>query len=201
MIAARYENYGGKSYTSARLNTKGKRQVKYGLIEARIRAPRNRQGVWDPGCWPAFWMLGARSSYWPYCGEIDIFEMTGKDPRQLLGGCFWSDYIPPSSKTCNESEFYTMSGEADDDYHVYSIAWDEKIIRWYVDGTYRLALYHKGLDQYAIPKECQQTFMDYFYMILNVAVGGNWEQVGTPNPANYPQFMEVDWVRVWSRNP
>ena len=199
VIAARCETYGGKSYTSARLNSLQKIAVKYGMIEARIKAPSNAQGVWDAGTWPAFWMMGTRSAYWPFCGEIDIFEMNGKRPTNLVGGVFWDDYLPPASKASNYSKFYAVPWTANSDYHIYSIIWDAQRIYWYVDGVLRFDFDHQGLANWPIPAQCQQTFMNPFYMIFNMAVGGKWDQVGVPNPANYPQFMYVDWVRVWTK--
>jgi beta-glucanase (GH16 family) len=213
VIAARYENYGGKMFTSARLNTKLKVTPTYGMIEARIKAPSNALGVWDQGSWPAFWMMGSRSDAWPYCGEIDIFEMTGRYPRNLVGSVFWSDYISdysvPKNKVPGYPGIYTLPNSASEEYHTYAIVWDDTMIYWYLDGVQRVSYMkvinkteaqqfdHKGLNAHSIPPACQQTFMNPFYMILNIAVGGDWDQVGTPNPANYPQFMYMDWVRVW----
>ena len=80
-ITARNEQYMGKSYTSARILTKGKFEKKYGRIEARIKLPRGK------GLWPAFWMLGANSDTvtWPLCGEIDIMEYLGDKPTEIFG--------------------------------------------------------------------------------------------------------------------
>src|ERR1039458_2321540 len=78
VIEADQESYGGSSYTSARLLTKGKWSWAYGRVEARIKIPRGQ------GIWPAFWMLGTNidSVGWPTCGEIDIMENIGKTSDQ-----------------------------------------------------------------------------------------------------------------------
>ena len=44
IIEAQKESYGGKSYTSARMLTKGKWSWAYGRMEARIKIPRG-QGI------------------------------------------------------------------------------------------------------------------------------------------------------------
>ena len=86
VITVAKETYTGpdrvtRSYTSARLKTKGKFDQAYGRFEARIKIPRGQ------GMWPAFWMLGNDfdQAGWPGCGEIDIMENIGKEPAIVHG--------------------------------------------------------------------------------------------------------------------
>ena len=62
---------------SGRINTRGKKSIKYGKVEVRAKLP---QGDW---LWPAIWMLpeGNDTSTaqgtgvygaWPVSGEIDV---------------------------------------------------------------------------------------------------------------------------------
>ena len=69
------------SYTSARLNTSGKGEWKYGRMEGALIVP---SGI---GTWPAMWMLPTDWSYggWPDSGEIDIMEHVGCDVNQMVG--------------------------------------------------------------------------------------------------------------------
>ncbi len=64
IIQALEENYRGKRYTSARLNTRDKFNQLYGRIEARLQLP------FGQGLWPAFWMLGSNLGEvtWPHSG-------------------------------------------------------------------------------------------------------------------------------------
>ena len=48
-ITARKE---GDGYTSTRITTQGKKEFRYGRMEARLKLPLGK------GVWPAFWMLG-----------------------------------------------------------------------------------------------------------------------------------------------
>ena len=74
-INAVQENFGGKSYSSGRIRSKGNFDFKYGRIEARIKIPKGN------GLWPAFWLLPTENVFgtWPYSGEIDIMENFGQD--------------------------------------------------------------------------------------------------------------------------
>ena len=181
-ITARKENYGGSGYTSARIKSIGLREFKYGRIEARIKLPKGQ------GLWPAFWMLGANfnTAGWPYCGEIDIMEQVSLENR-VHGTVHWdsngyASYGGPSF------EFDTTQ------YHVYAIDWNDQYIRWYVDGTQFHEIYignnAGGTEEFQKP----------FFLILNLAVGGNWP--GYPNDSTpFPSTMYVDYVRVYQDVP
>jgi beta-glucanase (GH16 family) len=179
VITARREAFGGMQYTSARMKTQGKRSWKYGKIEARIAMP-SFQGIW-----PAFWMLGDNigSVGWPACGEIDIMEHVNTGGA-VYGTIHWADqnnvYASYSGNT-------TTSITA---FHNYTIEWDASAIRWYVDGV----KYHEA--NIANSVNGTNEFHNNFFILLNLAVGGNWPGFTVDNNA-FPANMYVDYVRVY----
>lgn len=181
-ITARRELYIGASYTSARILTKGKFEQKHGRIEARIKLPLGQ------GLWPAFWMLGANSDTvgWPECGEIDIMEYLGNQPTKVLGTVHGPGYSGGESI----GKSYTLpNSRFDTDFHIFGIEWGENYINFYVDDV----LYNQ-----ITPADVngEWVFNQPFYIILNMAVGGNLP--GSPNTeTSFPQTMLVDYVRVY----
>ncbi|NPD47508.1 MULTISPECIES: family 16 glycosylhydrolase [unclassified Lentimicrobium] len=182
-ITAKEEVYGGRNYTSARITTQNKFDFKYGKIEARIKLP------YGQGIWPAFWMLGSNinSVSWPACGEIDIMELVGGTNRDNISHStiHWDN----AGQHASYGESYSLSnGIFADDFHVFSVEWDEQSIRGFVDGSqYFVAdITPSGLSE----------FHEDFFIILNLAVGGNWP--GSPNASTvFPQTMQVDYIRVY----
>lgn len=181
-ITAKRELYLGSGYTSAKIVTKGKFEKKYGRFEARIKLP------WGRGLWPAFWMLGSNIDQvsWPQCGEIDIMEYLGNRPTSIFG----TVHGPGYSGGASISKTYTLpNNRFDNDFHVFGIEWGENYINYYVDDV----LYNQ-ITPDDVPGEW--VFNDSFYMILNMAVGGNLP--GSPNSDTvFPQEMLVDYVRVY----
>jgi beta-glucanase (GH16 family) len=185
VIEAREENFGGRAYTSARLLTKNKASWTYGRIEARIKIPRGK------GIWPAFWMLGTNIDAvgWPNCGEIDIMENIGSLPSNLYGTLHGPGY----SGGDGISGTYVLPGGAAlaDDFHVFAIEREENRIRWFIDGQQYFTLTPANL-----PAGKAWVFNAPQFLILNVAVGGNWP--GNPDGSTvFPQRMIVDYVRVY----
>lgn len=181
-ITARQELYMGSGYTSARILTKGKFEKKYGRFEARIKMP------WGKGLWPAFWLLGANSQTvaWPQCGEIDIMEYLGSNPTTVFGTVHGPGYSGANAITKN----YTLpNNRFDNDFHIFGIEWGENYINYYVDDV----LYNQITPQDVTG---EWVFNQPFYIILNMAVGGNYP--GSPNSETvFPQQMLVDYVRVY----
>ena len=95
VITARRQQYLGKAFTSARLNTKGKFESTYGRYEFRAKMPGGA------GLWPALWLLGAdyETNTWPACGEIDVMEMRGQKPGEVLSSLHGPGYSAGASKT------------------------------------------------------------------------------------------------------
>lgn len=189
VIEARAENYGGRNYTSARLLTKDKVSWTYGRIEARIKIPRGQ------GIWPAFWMLGTNIDAvgWPNCGEIDIMENIGSALSRVHG----TVHGPGYAGGAGIGGSYVLPGGASlaDEFHVYAIEWEEDRIRWFIDGQQYFALTPANL-----PAGRAWVFNAPQFLILNVAVGGNWP--GNPDTSTvFPQRMTVDYVRVYEADP
>jgi beta-glucanase (GH16 family) len=188
-IVACREAYQGRQYTSARLSTKGKREQRLGRVEARIKLPVGQ------GMWPAFWMLGANVDVvgWPACGEIDVIECRGQEPTVAIGALHGPGYSAGSALTRTTT---LPGGEGlDQDFHVYAVEWDEKLVTWWVDGQ----RYH-AVSSADLPAGGRWVFDASFVLILNLAVGGTL--VGPPDAATvFPQRMLVDYVRIYEREP
>jgi beta-glucanase (GH16 family) len=190
-IIARKESYSGYNYTSTRIKTQGKFSVKYGKIEARMKLPFGK------GIWPAFWMLGDNISTvgWPQCGESDIMEMIGGSGTSATSNSPLSD-----SKIYGTLHWYTnqhvsaggnyslSSGKFADDFHLIGIVWTAQKIQFYVDNT---IYYTVDISPTAL-----NAFQNKFFIILNLAVGGQWP--GNPdNSTIFPQTYQLDYVRVY----
>ncbi|MEM9822714.1 MAG: glycoside hydrolase family 16 protein [Bacteroidota bacterium] len=182
-IIAREESFNGSPYTSARITTKGKVEQQYGRFEARIQLP------WGQGIWPAFWLLGNNIDEvgWPQCGEIDIMEYRGQDPSTLIGSVHGPGYFAGDA----ESKDYVLPNDRfDTDFHIFGIEWGPDFINYYVDDVLYNQITPDDLDG-------EWVFDHPFYIILNLAIGGNF--VGSPSPETvFPQTMKVDYVRIYS---
>lgn len=187
VIQAQEEAYRGKLFTSARLETKEKVEVQYGRIEARMQIPVGQ------GYWPAFWMLGTNIDEvgWPFAGEIDIMENIGSEPKLIHGTIHGPRYSGGNGMSA--SKRLTTGAEYTDNFHVFAIEWEENEIRWYMDGE----LYHVQTPE-TVPDEW--VYNQPFYMILNLAIGGEWP--GYPGrDTEFPQTLKVDYVRVYGPAP
>jgi len=181
-ITARRELYSGSGFTSARIKTIGLFDQKYGRFEARIKSP------WGPGIWPAFWMLGSNVETigWPQCGEIDIMEIRGQKPDMMNGTLHGPGYSGGSSIT---KTYALENSRFDVDFHLFAVEWGEGYIDFFVDNT----LYQR-LTPATVKGEW--VFDQPFFILLNVAVGGNY--LGFPTDQTpFPQTMFVDYVKVY----
>lgn len=176
-ITARKE---GGGYTSARIKTEDKIELQFGRIDIRAKLPKGQ------GIWPAIWMLGANIDQvsWPASGEIDIMELVGDEPGIVHGTVHYDDGGYKSSTGMKG----LSSGTYADQFHVYTLVWENNQIRWYVDNEE-----FKKLSTSAINNN---PFNAPFFFIMNVAVGGNWP--GNPDQTTeFPQEMVVDYIRVF----
>lgn len=179
--------YGACRYTSARLITKKKFAQKYGRFEARIKIPAGQ------GMWSAFWMLGSNIDEvgWANCGEIDIMENIGREPLTIHGTIHGPNYSGADGigGAFNLPENQRFA----DDFHVYATEWTEKEIKFFVDGNL-----YKTITPNDIPKGKKWVYDHPFFMILNLAIGGNWG--GKPDETSpFPGIMQIDYVRVYKK--
>jgi beta-glucanase (GH16 family) len=190
VIAARAEQYTGpdgvtRSYTSARLQTLHTFQFTYGLAEASIQVPAGQ------GLLPAFWSLGNEAydgpNAWPASGEIDAMEVLGSEPNVLHGTLHgaWPS-LPDGLGGTDESPTPLSAG-----LHVYGVEWLPTKISFLLDGSV-----YKTITPADLPPGSPWPFQHPFFLLLNLAVGGNWP--GAPSPSTpFPAKMIVHWVRVW----
>ncbi len=177
-------SYGTCKYTSARLLTQGLFSQQYGRFEARAQMPTGK------GLWPAIWALGDNISTvsWPACGEIDFMETIGTDIMNDHGSLHMpSSYGPSGTYKLPSGASYA------DAFHTFAFEWEPGTIRFYVDDT----LYETQTS--AVPKGDTWEFDHPFFLLINVAVGGQWP--GSPDSTTtFPQTLKVDWVRVYQKN-
>lgn len=175
-ITGKRENYAGASFTSAKLHSKGKFEFTYGKIEARAKLPT---GI---GTWPAIWMLGTNIEEvgWPACGEIDIMEHRGREMNKIFGTFHYPGHFGDHAdgKTI-------MSKQVDSSFHIYAAEWTPESIRLYTDGV----LVHELKNTKDVP------FHHPFYLILNLAIGGNF--TGPVDPQFESAQFQIDYVRVY----
>ena len=190
----------GNVYTSGRIRTITNDgyvlfSTTYGRIEARIKCP-----IGD-GIWPAFWMLPVDDSIygtWAASGEIDIMEAKGRLPQQFGGAAHYGQSWP--NNTYSNQEYVFEEGTDITDYHLYSIEWEPDEIRWYVDGE----CYFTMTDWYAKNAKGEEygggaPFDVPFYILLNMAIGGNFDPEADTKSTEFPVQMEVDFVRVYHK--
>jgi beta-glucanase (GH16 family) len=179
-IIGRKEPFETAQFTSASLTTDGKYSFTYGKVEARMKLPKGQ------GMWPAFWMLGQNMSSvgWPRCGEIDIMEHINSEDI-LYGTLHWHNEKHVSNGTKIPCKM--------DEFHNYSVEWDNKAVKWFLDGNQ----YHEVsiADSVNSTSELHKPF----YIILNLAIGGNWPK--NPDETTiFPDTVFIDYVRVYQRN-
>lgn len=209
-ITAKKESSGG--YTSARLRTvtedinpatglanTGTKlwAAAYGKVEAKIKMPTGE------GIWPAFWLLPYDSEYgtWAASGEIDIMEARGRIPNEVAGTIHYGGAWPANASSGATYKFNEHGGGSIDDYHIYTIEWDPTEMRWYVDGN----PYSTIKNWYSVESESGNypypaPFDEEFYVLLNMAVGGNFDSGATKNEVYEDGVdMDVDYVRWYQR--
>ncbi|MFW6298526.1 MAG: glycoside hydrolase family 16 protein [Bacillota bacterium] len=192
IIEALHENHEGMDYTSARLWTKPTFDQTYGRFEAKIKLP-----VGD-GLWPAFWMLPQDDVYggWAASGEIDIMEAKGRLPMQSTGAIHYGGSWPDN--TYEHGEYAFPEDRSIADFNVYAIEWEEEEIRWYVNDEHM----HTASSWYTEGHDFPAPFDQDFYLLLNLAVGGNFDDGRMPPDSLFddPVQMEVEYVRVYQKD-
>ena len=185
VIESRKEEYAGAHYTSASVNTLGKREFFRGRIEVRAKIPTGR------GSWPAIWMMGTNipQAGWPECGEIDIMENVGYEPDMI-----YATVHTPGS--VNDPGKVDRGGHIDiadpfSGFHVYAVEWHSDRLDFFVDGekyfTYRKDSRYPDYWRFDRP----------FYLLLNTAIGGNWGGQQGIDDAIFPLRYVIDYVRYY----
>lgn len=188
IIEARNDNWDNKPVTSASLTTKGKRPILYGRIAVRAKIPTGR------GTWPAIWTLGEdiKQTGWPACGEIDILENVGFDPKTIHANIHCKAY----NHTKRTGKGSKITAEAPwSQFHEYAVEWYEDRIEFFFDDT-RYFVFRKESDDPAV-----WPFAEPQYLILNLAMGGGWGGQKGIDDSLYPHRFEIDYVRYYQAKP
>ena len=189
-IAAKAETVGDKSYTSARIKTDDKFSQTCGKFEAKIKLPAGQ------GLWPAFWLLPDDDYYgsWPFSGEIDIMEANGGAAGKTSGALH---YTTTNGVHTYQSRDTSISGFDLTGWHVYSIEWSPTSIKWYVDNNLFMSMTSSQWQTSRAASDNDAPFDKDFYIILNLAVGGQYINHVLPASSFVQAVMEVDYVRVY----
>lgn len=209
-IRAVKEALHGCGYTSARMKTRKRDGTPlftklYGRFEIRAKVP------WGKGLWPALWMLPQGDTYggWAASGEIDLMEIVGQKPHEVLNSIHFGS-TGSEARALITHVHKLPAGSLVSDWHVYSVEWEPGEIRFYVDGVHTATRNHwwscsKLVRADGVPARraadinpWPAPFDQPFYLVMNVAVGGNFP--GLPNPqTRFPAELVVDYVRVYDR--
>lgn len=189
VIEARRERLAGHPYTSAKLQSYQRKSMLYGRIEVRARLPSGT------GSWPAIWMLPENStSYgigWPDSGEIDIMEHVGFDQGNVHFTVHTAAFNHKAGTQRGNSRYIADASER---FYTYGIEWTPDFIRWYVDDQTVFVFDNPKTGWQAWP------FDKPFYLIMNIACGGDWGGRQGFDNDSLPWRMEIDWVRVYRKN-
>lgn len=169
-------------YTSARLKTMGKFEFKYGYVEIKAKLP---SGI---GSWPAIWMMGSNNS-WPLCGEIDIMEHLGRTPNVIHHAIHSKNHICEPSNAFEEN-----IDDVTEKFNLYGLLWQKDMIEFYVNrklfGRIEKSSTYNTIEDWP--------FNDYFYLLINCAVGGDW--AGEIKDEDLPYKYIIDYIKVWQED-
>lgn len=186
IIEAHKEDFENSQYTSARIVTKEKGDWLYGKFEIRAKLPEGR------GTWPAIWMLSTDWEYggWPESGEIDIMEHVGYAQDTVNGTIHTKSY---NHIIGTEKAGMIDVENTSTEFHTYKLEWTEESMIWSVDDQiyFEFKNENKTFNEWPFDKR--------FYLILNLAVGGNWGGKYGVDESIFPQQMVVDYVKVYQK--
>jgi beta-glucanase (GH16 family) len=195
VIELRRQTAGAAQYTSTRINTRKKVELQYGKIQIRLKAP------YSQAVWPAVWTLGADFNppavSWPACGEIDIFEMAcGEnypDDRGDNSNFAVVHYTDPLESTVEAKKSIRIGGRMSDEFHVFTLEWDENFLSFYFDSA---AIPYLQVD---ITKPYMSEFHQPHSLVIDMALGGIGF-AGYPDASTVlPQYLTVDWIRWYQK--
>lgn len=184
IITAKKETLSGREFTSSRMTTKGKGDWVYGRMEVRAKLPKGR------GTWPAIWMFPTDLSYgnWPASGEIDIMEHVGYDANNIHFSLHSAAYnfMKGNQKTATK-----IIPTATDDFHTYRVDWTPYSIKGFIDGEQYFESVNPNNGYTSWPYDKR------FFLLLNIAVGGDWGGVQGVDNSVFPATMTIDYVRYY----
>ena len=195
VIEARKEAFGNSAFTSGRVKTEGRIHFMYGTLEARIKTPDVRNGLW-----PALWTLGTVGEVWPQVGEIDIMEMGAQAAIQanlanehITGATHWND----GGTRGDTVSSYNNPTDLSAGYHIYKLVWTNKLISMYIDNTLYFSF---SIDNATTTN--RSAFHTPHYLLLNLAIGGSYTGITSAAgiTATLPGDMYVDYVKLY-QNP
>jgi len=184
IITAKKENVSGREYTSSRMITKGKGDWLYGRMEVKAKLPKGR------GTWPAIWMFPTDNTYgnWPASGEIDVMEHVGYDQNNIHFTVHNSAY---NFMRGNQKTATKIIPTASDDFHIYRVDWTPYSIKGFIDGVsyFEYLNANNGYTSWPYDKK--------FFLILNIAVGGDWGGVQGVDNTVFPATLMIDYVKYY----
>jgi beta-glucanase (GH16 family) len=190
-ITALKKDFEKSNYTSSKLTTYQRFALQYGKIEVMAKLPRGK------GTWPAIWMLPVslreNRERWPLCGEIDIMEHVGKNPN-FIHTSLHSDLYNHIKGT--QITHFEKFQDVFDAFHKYAIEWTAESIKFLIDDNLFFEAF-KGQDGRIASNE-GWPFDKPFYLILNLAIGGNWG--GEIDDSIFPAEMQIDYVRMYQKS-
>jgi beta-glucanase (GH16 family) len=193
-ITALNDTFQGYPVTSASIETLNKFHYKYGRMEVRAKMPHAGEGSW-----PAIWSMGVNRSEvgWPKCGEIDIMEWVGRYPLIVLGSLFSQ---AENSSVKVERHWAHLVSNPDiltKNFNIYAVEWEENRIKFFFNDINYITYTRQDLGAGA-----WEPFRKDHYLKLNLAMGGNIDEIGGGGPIDYTKFpftFEVDYVRYYIR--
>jgi len=186
ILEARKENFEGSDYTSASIRSKNTGDWKYGKFEIRAKVPAGK------GTWPALWMLPTNNEYgeWPKSGEIDIMEYIGVEPQNI----FYTTHFQGTGSSGHESSGSGATNSIQNPWEQFikfTLIWTPEKMEWYANDI-KYHTYAKPADDYRV-----WPFDKEFYLILNLAYGGNWGGYAGVDDSKLPHKFLIDYVRVY----
>ncbi len=188
------ENYDNKStdyrknrryadYSSSSINTKGKFEFKYGILEVKAKIPT------ADGAWPAIWLLGSDEE-WPYSDEVDVMEYYLYNNRPSILGNFMyynEDYIW-STKAISLNYFKEKDEEWENKFHIWKLDWTDKYMKIYLDNEL--------INEINISKIKGSKFKKKYFILLNLAIGKNGFK---PSSSDMPLKYVIEYVKVYKQ--
>ncbi|MDE2126676.1 MAG: glycoside hydrolase family 16 protein [Armatimonadetes bacterium] len=184
-ITGIHEPYKGAQFTSASLQTHDTFSFEYGRLEVRAKLPGGS------GTWPAIWLMGedVGQTGWPRCGELDVMEHVAFDAAGIHG----TVHLPhPDGQGQASAGGTVQAPDCTTAWHVYGMNWSPQAISFSLDGKPYFRYPYSGPQSWVFDKP--------MYLIINLAIGGDWGGQHGLDPAAYPQKFQIDYVRVWQKD-